>query len=148
MFHNFCRKYTQIHSFFCMKQYQHKDHVIAVVGVSHQQDKYGYKIFHDLVDAGYSVYGVNPKGGTLLSKPLYASLWELPVVPMLVLTVVPPEVTRQVVEQCHKLKVKNIWMQPGSESPEAIQQAEAYGIKVVHTTCFMRVKGIWNALSL
>ncbi len=37
----------------------------AVVGASQDQSKFGYRIFRSLRDAGYIVYPVNPRGGTL-----------------------------------------------------------------------------------
>lgn len=115
---------------------------IAVVGVSDDASKYGHKIFRDLLNAGYPVKGVNPKGGYVLGNQLYRSLSEIEKRPELVITVVPPAVTAAVVEECNRLGVKQIWMQPGSGSPEAAARAADYGIKVTQA-CFMVQKGVW-----
>ncbi|HNW43738.1 MAG TPA: CoA-binding protein [Elusimicrobiales bacterium] len=115
---------------------------IAVVGVSDDASKYGHRIFRDLLKAGYPVKGVNPKGGFVLGNNIYKSLSEIETRPDLVITVVPPAVTEQVVEECNKLGVKTIWLQPGSESPAAIEKAAAYGIKTI-AACFMVQKGVW-----
>ena len=116
--------------------------LIAVVGVSDDASKYGHKIFRDLLNAGYPVKGVNPKGGFVLGNNLYKSLSEIEPGPELVITVVPPAATEKVVEECNKLGVKAVWMQPGSESPAALEKAKAYGIKTI-TACFMVEKGVW-----
>jgi predicted CoA-binding protein len=116
--------------------------MIAVVGVSDDASKYGHKIFRDLLNAGYPVKGVNPKGGFVLGSQLYKSLSEMEKRPDLVITVVHPAVTEQVIEECNKLGVKTVWMQPGSESASAIEKAGEYGIKTI-TACFMVVKGVW-----
>ena len=116
--------------------------LIAVTGVSEDASKYGHKIFRDLLTAGYPVKGVNPKGGFVLGSRLYASLEEIEIKPDLVITVVPPEATVALIDQCNKLGIKTVWMQPGSESPEAIEKAELYGIKTI-TACFMVQKGVW-----
>lgn len=115
---------------------------IAVVGVSGDASKYGHKIFRDLLKAGYPVKGVNPKGGFVLGNVLYKALEDIEQKPDLVITVVAPAITGEVVETCNKLGIKTIWMQPGSESPEAVEAAGIYGIKTV-TACFMVQKGVW-----
>ncbi len=116
--------------------------LIAVVGVSDDASKYGHRIFKDLLNAGYPVKGVNPKGGFILGQNVYRSLSELEKRPELVITVVPPGVTEKVVEECNALGVKHVWMQPGSESGAAVEKAAEYGIKTT-VACFMVVKGVW-----
>lgn len=115
---------------------------IAVVGVSGDASKYGHKIFRDLLNSGYPVKGVNPKGGFVLGRQIYRELAEIEKRPDLVITVVPPAVTEQVVETCNKLGIKQVWMQPGSESPAAFAKAREYGIEVT-AACFMVQKGVW-----
>jgi hypothetical protein len=116
--------------------------LIAVVGVSEDMSKYGNRIFRDLYNTGYPVKGVNPKGGFVYGQNLYKSLSEIEKRPELVIAVVPPAATLKVVEECNKLGVKTLWLQPGSESSTVLEKAKAYGIKTV-SSCFMAVKGIW-----
>lgn len=120
------------------KDYKH----IAVIGVSDNTDKYGHKIFRDMLRAGYPVSGVNPKGALVLGRRIYKSLEELEPRPDLVITVVPPEVTENIVEECHKLGIKTLWIQPGSGSPKTLAKAEEYGITTI-SACFMVKEGIW-----
>ena len=115
---------------------------IAVIGVSDDASKYGNRIFRELLNSGYLVSGVNPKGGFILGRHIYKNLEDLEPRPDLVITVVPPAVTEKIVEQCNKLGIKNIWMQPGSESPKAEKKALEYGIRAV-TACFMVKEGLW-----
>lgn len=116
--------------------------LIAVIGVSDDASKYGHRIFRDMLKADYPVTGVNPKGGFVLGRNLHKSLSEMDKKPDLVITVVPPAATEAVVEECNKLGIKTVWMQPGSESGAAVEKAAAYGIKTI-TACFMVQKGIW-----
>ncbi len=116
--------------------------LIAVVGVSDDASKFGHRIFRDLLKAGYPVKGVNPRGGFVHGNNIYKSLSEIEKRPDLVITVVHPAVTLQLVEECNKLGIKTIWMQPGSESQEAVRKAETYGIKTI-SACFMVIKGVW-----
>lgn len=116
---------------------------IAIVGVSSDVQKYGHKIFHDLFKAGYNVKGVNPKGGEVAKQKIYTSLDKVTPLPELVIFVVPPVVTLGVVKKCIVLGIKQIWMQPGSESDEAIKLAEENHLKVTSNACFMVREKIW-----
>jgi predicted CoA-binding protein len=116
---------------------------IAVIGVSLSSDKYGNKVFRVMVQAGWDVYGVNPKGGEVADQTLYQSLSEVPQPVDIVVTVVPPAITLQVVEDCHKLGIHTIWMQPGSESDEAVTRAKELGMQVTSNACIMVKSGLW-----
>ncbi|HNT97391.1 MAG TPA: CoA-binding protein [Elusimicrobiales bacterium] len=116
--------------------------LIAVVGVSNDASKYGHRIFRDMLKAGYPVEGVNPKGGLVLGRQVHKSLSEMEKKPELVITVVPPEITEKIVEECNRLGIKAVWMQPGSESDAALAKAKEYGIKAT-SACFMVAKGVW-----
>ncbi len=120
-----------------------KKKTIVVVGVSHKEDKFGFKIFKDLLKNGFNVMGVNPTDGEILGEKIYRNLKEIDSPIDLVITVVPSLVTERVVDECKELGIKEIWMQPGSESDLAIEKAEKYGISVVANACFMVEEGIW-----
>lgn len=118
--------------------------VWAVVGASTDASKYGHKIFRDLRNAGYTVYGVNPGGGEIDGQSLYPDLPSLPEKPAVVDLVVPPPITEQIVRQCADLGLTRVWMQPGSESEAAIQFCHDHGIRVVHDACAMIRKRTWD----
>lgn len=110
----------------------------AIVGVSSDESKYGYRIFKTLKDQGdYEVYPVNPKLESVEGVRCYPDLSSLPKIPAVVNLVVPPAVTEKVVEEGIRLGVKYFWMQPGAESERAISMAEEVGLKVVHDVCVM-----------
>ena len=109
----------------------------AVVGVSADPNKYGNKVYRQLKNAGYSVYGVNPKLDSLDGDTIYPTLSELPIKPEAVSVIVPPKITEQVVQECISLGIKRIWMQPGSESTEAINNGLANGLEVIHDQCVL-----------
>lgn len=114
-----------------------KQNVFAVVGVSKNPAKYGHQVYIDLKEAGYVVYAVNPTIDEVLGDRCYHSLSELPEMPDVVDTVVPPAVTERVVTECKELGIARVWMQPGSESEKAINFCVANNIKVVHDVCVM-----------
>ncbi|MCB8818911.1 CoA-binding protein [Desulfosporosinus shakirovi] len=109
----------------------------AVIGVSNNTDKYGYKVYKQLRKAGYSVFPINPELQSIDGDPCYPSLAALPKKPDAVSIVVPPKITEQVVNECNDLGITRVWMQPGSESKNAIQDGEEHGITVVHNQCVL-----------
>jgi predicted CoA-binding protein len=121
----------------------YKDKKIAVIGVSQDPEKFGHKIFVDLKDSDYQVCAVGIKGGQVDGLPIYKKLSELPEKPDLVITVVAPAITDTVIDECIKLGIPEIWMQPGSQSEPAIKKAKENSIKVTDTICFMKAEGLW-----
>lgn len=115
---------------------------LAVVGASADPLKYGHSIFRDLLASRYTAIGVNPKGEDILGHKVYPALKDLPLVPDVVITVVPPRITDTIIDQCVELGVKEIWMQPGSESEQAAEKARHHGITVT-MSCFMKAQHIW-----
>jgi len=114
-----------------------KARTLAVVGATPNQEKYGYKIFEALQEAGYQVLPVNPKYDSIAGVTCFPSLESLPVKPEIVVTVVPSEVTAKIVDECYQLGLPVIWMQPGSSSEEIVAGARNYGLKVVHDLCLL-----------
>ena len=115
----------------------------AVVGVSQDPEKFGHRVFLSLLEAGYHVTGVNPKGGFVAGHKVYPSLADLPEISEVAVTVVPPPVTEQIVATCKELGIEHIWMQPGSESDAAISAARRHGMTVVAHDCAMVRRKLW-----
>ena len=116
----------------------------AVVGASNNPEKFGYKVFVSLKEAGYDVYPINPTAPEIAGTNAYPSLEALPVVPDVVDLVVPPSAGVGVVEAAHAKGVKNLWFQPGSESPEAVALAGTKGMAVISGgPCAMVERKIW-----
>lgn len=118
--------------------------VVAVIGVSTNPEKYGNRIFSDMVRAGWRVYGINPKGGEVAGISLFKSLDELPVTPDVVVFVVPPKITQAELPNVARKGISAVWMQPGSESDDAIRLAKRLGLDVTHSACIMVRSGLWK----
>ena len=114
-----------------------KRNLIAVIGVSLNAKKWGSKIYKTLKSVGFNVYPINPKYKKINNDVCYANLNSLPKKPDVVITVVPPKATEQIVKECKNLKIDKIWMQPGSESEKSISFCKNNHIKAVHNICFV-----------
>jgi predicted CoA-binding protein len=120
-----------------IKDFLRKENVFAVVGVSRNPKKYGHQVYKDLKEGGYTVYPVNPHIDEVLGDKCYPSLSDLPEKPDVVDTVVPPAVTEAIVKECKALGIDKVWMQPGSESEQALTFCRRNNIQVVHDVCVM-----------
>jgi len=120
-----------------IEEFLDSKNVFAVIGVSRDPEKYGHKVYKDLKKAGYTVYPINPKAESIDGDKCYNSLRELPERPDVVDIVVPPKITERIIKECKELGIKRVWMQPGSESEEAISFCKENNIEVIHSVCVM-----------
>lgn len=110
---------------------------IAVVGVSRSGSGFGLSVYNHLRERGYSVYAINRKGGFSGKIKLFTSLFEIGEQLDGIVTVVPPGETEIIVQEAHDLGIKNIWMQLGSNSKNAIDFCIEKKINLVHNECVM-----------
>ncbi len=120
---------------------------IAVVGVSDKRETGCNMSYKKFKEAGYQVYGVNPRITTFEGDPCYPDLKSLPEKPDAVFILANPKVTEQVVQQCVDLGVKHVWMhcmmgtKPGlatsmsSVSSDAVRMCRENGITVIPGSC-------------
>ncbi|MFZ6030031.1 MAG: acetate--CoA ligase family protein [Chloroflexota bacterium] len=75
---------------------------VAVVGASNNPAKLGYRLADNLVRSGYrgAIHFVNPKGGSLLERPVYPSLDAVPDPVDLAALLIPAEATSEALRQC------------------------------------------------
>ncbi|MEM3690724.1 MAG: CoA-binding protein [Candidatus Woesearchaeota archaeon] len=109
----------------------------AVVGASENKEKWGFKVYASLRNSGFKVFGVNPNCHAIEGEKCYPNLKSLPEKPDIVITVVPPSVTEEIVKETKELGIKRVWMQPGSESEKAIEFCRRNNISVVANSCFL-----------
>jgi uncharacterized protein len=110
---------------------------IAIVGVSRNERKFGTAAYKELKVKGYKVYPVNPNMNEVNGEKCYSNLHDLPEKPGGVFISVKADETEKVVKEAAGLNINNIWMQPGSESIEAIEYCKKNNINVVHNECIL-----------
>lgn len=114
-----------------------KNFTYAIVGASNNPDKYGNKVLLDLKNSGYKVVPINPKETEIAGLKAHQKLSQFEGKFDVVVFVVPPNVTELVLEEVLKLGIKNIWMQPGSESSKAVSFCEKHKINHIYNACIM-----------
>lgn len=120
------------------------ERAIAVVGVSRGRG-FANNAARALRDAGYRVFPVNDQADEIAGEPCYRSLSAIPEPIGAALIVVPPDRSESPVRECIRLGIRNVWLQQGAESPEAILAAREAGLSCVERECvlmYVRPRGI------
>ena len=108
---------------------------IAVVGVSSKPDRASNEVAKYLIDAGYTVYLVNPMEDEIFGMRVYDSVQELPEAVDIVDVFRRPGDVPPVVEDAIAAHAKVVWMQLGIVNEEAAAAARAAGLEVVMDRC-------------
>jgi predicted CoA-binding protein len=103
----------------------------GVVGASANRDKYGNKVLRVYLHHNMRVIPVNPREKEIEGVPCVAGIPELPSEVKSISVITPPAVTEQVVEMAIAKGIENIWMQPGAESPVAVDSCRKNNINVI-----------------
>ena len=114
----------QIRQFLASKRF-------AVVGASKDRAKYGNKVLRAYLQSNREAVPVNPGQDEIEGLKAYGDLASVPDEIDGVSIITPPTVTEKVVEQAIARGIKHIWMQPGAESPAAIESAQRAGANVI-----------------
>lgn len=109
----------------------------AIAGVSRNSQKTGTAFFMEMLGKGFKVVGVNPHMKELSEQPCYPNVDALPEEVDALITTVKPEQTLSIVKAAEGKGIKNIWMQQGSQSAEAIAFCQEKGMNLIYKECLM-----------
>jgi predicted CoA-binding protein len=110
---------------------------VAIVGATDNPGKYGSVIYRDLKRKGFRVFAVNPHRSTVDGDEAYPDLASLPEAPTVVNFVVPPEATLTVLKEADQLGYRNVWVQPGAESPAVLLYLQQNKFNYLANACIM-----------
>lgn len=114
----------------------------AVVGASSNRTKYGNKVLRCYLQHNLKVYPVNPNEIKIEGQECFKDVSQLPQDVKSISIITPPKITEKIVEQAIKKGIQNIWMQPGAESPAAIQKCTENNVNVIGDgSCLLVVLG-------
>ncbi|MEC9374542.1 MAG: CoA-binding protein [Planctomycetota bacterium] len=103
----------------------------AVVGASASRAKYGNKVLRAYLQNGLKALPVNPNETEVEGLRAYDDLMSLPEQPHGISIITQPHVTERIVEDAAALGIAHVWMQPGAESDDAVENAKAHGMNVI-----------------
>jgi predicted CoA-binding protein len=114
-----------------------RDKKLAIAGVSHNPKKFGYILYKTAREKGYSVIPINPKGGKIddVTCIQSAAMLDSDIHQLLIATHKRDSV--KVMEEAIAKGIRNIWIQNGCESDEAINIAKENNVNLVYKECFL-----------
>ena len=116
--------------------------VFGVVGASTNREKYGNKVMRCYQQNGKRVIPVNPNETDIEGVACVATMSDLPPEAMSISMITPPAVTAKLVPMAIGKGIRNIWMQPGAEHPEAVAFCRDKGVNVIADgSCLLVVLG-------
>ena len=116
--------------------------VFGVVGASINRDKYGNKVLRCFQQSGKVVIPVNPNEAQIEGVACAATISDLPTDALSISMITPPAVTARLVPLAIEKGIKNVWMQPGAEHPDAVTLCRERGINVIADgSCILVVMG-------
>lgn len=104
---------------------------IAIIGASADRAKFGNKALRAFLKQGYTVYPVNPREMQIEGLPAFKSIADVPARPNLISVYLPPPVLLKVLADVAAKGCDELWLNPGTESPEVLAEAERLGLKVI-----------------
>ena len=112
---------------------------VAILGASRDRRKYGNKSVRAHLQQGYEVFPVNPHAATIEGLKAYPDLASVPVNLDRISVYLPPEVVLGLLEEIQRRGAKEIWFNPGSDSPEVVARAEGLGIDIIRACSIVNV---------
>lgn len=105
---------------------------VAILGASRNRRKYGNKSVRAHHAAGYRVFPVNPHAAEIEGLPCYPSLADVPVETLDRISVyLPPDLGITLLGAIAAAQPSEVWLNPGSSSPEFRRSAQQVGLKVI-----------------
>jgi len=110
---------------------------MAIAGVSRDTKKFGYHVFKTLTDKGYNIIPVNPSADAIDGIFCIHAIHDIPSGINNLLIVTHKDKSKMVIQEAIEKGIKNIWIQNGCETEEAIQLATDNNINLVAKACIL-----------
>lgn len=85
---------------------------LALIGASENPESLAFRLFTRLREGGFDIIPINPNYQTIAGIPCFTSLSELKTAPEVVIFMVNPKLTLQILPQVVELQIKKVWFQP------------------------------------
>lgn len=112
---------------------------VAIIGASNDRAKFGNKAVRAHLQAGYTVYPVNPKEIEIEGLKVFQDLDSVPDPVDRISMYVPPKVGLAMLDQIARKQPKELYLNPGTESPELVQKAEAAGLQPIQACSIIAI---------
>jgi predicted CoA-binding protein len=110
---------------------------IAIVGVSRDPKKFGFMAFKELKEKGLNVIPVNRYASEIHQSKVYPDVKALPPEVKGLIIMTQKSQTADVVREAKSKGFKQIWIQQGADSMEALQELQGTDINFIAGQCIL-----------
>ncbi len=110
---------------------------LAVVGVSREPKKFGNTIYTELRGRGYKVFGVNRSLPEFRGDKCYPNLSALRGMIDGIVVCVSPHEAGAILREAESIGVRNVWLQQGAESDEAVELGKSLRLNLTAGKCVL-----------
>lgn len=104
---------------------------VAVLGASTNPEKYGHRAVVAFGEHGFTVWPVNPRATEVAGTACHAGVDALPGRPDVATAYLPPALLLEVLPAVAELGCDELWLNPGTDTPEVIAHARELGLNAV-----------------
>ena len=104
---------------------------VAVIGASNDRRKYGNKAVRAFRDCGWRVFPVNPNEAVVEGLSTYPTVDRISEPLDIVTLYVPASVSVRLLPAIADKKPGQLWVNPGTESPELLAEAQRLSLQAV-----------------
>lgn len=112
---------------------------VAILGASTNRVKFGNKAVRAFAQQGFEVYPVNPRADEIEDIAACPSITDVPVRPDIVTVYLPPALVLKELPAIAEKGCGQLWLNPGTASPEVIAEAERLGLDVIQDCSLLRI---------
>lgn len=104
---------------------------VAVIGASTDRRKFGNRAVRAFLRQGYDVVPINPHETRIEGLPAYRSVLDVPGPIDMATVYVPPETGLALIGEIARKGIREVWLNPGAESPALVSAAQALGLSPI-----------------
>jgi predicted CoA-binding protein len=113
--------------------------IVAVIGASSNRSKFGNKAVRAFLNQGYTVIPINQREAVIEGLTAYRSVLDVRGPIDLATFYVPPAVGRVILEDVAKKGIPEVWLNPGTDSPDLVERARALSLTAVTGCSILRI---------
>jgi predicted CoA-binding protein len=110
---------------------------IAMVGVSRDPKKFGFMAFKELKENGLNVIPVNRNASEIHQSKVYSDVKALPPEVKGLIIMTQKSQTADIIREAKSKGFKQIWIQQGADSTEALKELQGTDINFISGQCIL-----------
>ncbi|HEX7088202.1 MAG TPA: CoA-binding protein [Vicinamibacterales bacterium] len=110
-----------------------------MIGASTDRSKFGNRAVRAFLRQGYEVLPINPHEREIEGLAVHRSVLDVPGPIDMATFYVPPEIGLTVIEEVAAKGIREVWLNPGSESPALVARARALGIEPIEACSILAI---------